>query len=63
MFKMKYLVNKMQSNILLQQVGWLDGKGGLMINVFISILKVKGSNLTSGVCVVDNGKLTKYSPI
>jgi hypothetical protein len=28
MFKIKYLINKMQCNILSQQVGWLDGKGG-----------------------------------
>jgi hypothetical protein len=27
MFKMKHLINKMQCNILSQQVGWLDGKG------------------------------------
>jgi hypothetical protein len=27
MFKMKYLVNKMQCNILAQQVAWFDGKG------------------------------------
>jgi len=34
-----------------------------MVGVFISILKVKGSNLTSGVRMVNNGKLTKYSSI
>ncbi len=50
---MKYLINIMQCNILSQQVGWLDGR------VFFSILKVKGSNLTSDMCVVNNGKLTK----
>jgi hypothetical protein len=44
MFKMKYLINKMQCNILSQQVG------GLMVGAFASILKVKRSNLTSGVC-------------
>jgi glucan-binding YG repeat protein len=27
MFKMKYLINKMQCNILSQQVGWVDGGG------------------------------------
>jgi len=26
-FKMKYLINKIQCNILSQQVGWLDGRG------------------------------------
>jgi hypothetical protein len=57
MFKMKYLINKMQCNILSQQVG------GLMVGAFASILKVKRSNLTSGVCVVNNGKLIGYSPI
>jgi hypothetical protein len=31
-----------------------------MVGVFASILKVKGSNLTSGACVVNNGKLIKY---
>ncbi len=35
MFKMKYLINRMQYNILSQQVGWFDGK------MFASILKVK----------------------
>jgi hypothetical protein len=28
-----------------------------MVGVFASILEVKGSNLTNGVFVVDNGKL------
>jgi hypothetical protein len=51
---MKYLINKIQYNILSQQVG------GLMVGVFASILKVKGSNLTSDVCIVNNDKLTKY---
>jgi hypothetical protein len=37
--------------------------GGLMVGVFASILKVKGSNVTSGVCVVNSGRLTKYFPI
>jgi hypothetical protein len=27
MFKMKYLINKMQCNTLSQQVWWLDGRG------------------------------------
>jgi hypothetical protein len=31
-----------------------------MVGVFTSILKVKGSNLTNGVFVVNNGKLTKH---
>ncbi len=34
-----------------------------MVRVFAFILKDKGSNFTSGVCVVNNGKLTEYSPI
>ncbi len=32
----------------------------LMVNVFVIILKVKGTNLTNGVFVVNNGKLAKY---
>jgi len=27
MFKMKYLINRMQCNTLSQQVWWFDGKG------------------------------------
>jgi hypothetical protein len=27
MFKIKYLINIVQCNILLQQVGWFDGRG------------------------------------
>jgi hypothetical protein len=34
-----------------------------MVKVFASILKVKGSNFTSGVCVVNNDKLIEYSRI
>jgi hypothetical protein len=34
-----------------------------MVGVFTSILKVKGLNLISGVCVVSSGKLTEYFPI
>jgi hypothetical protein len=32
-----------------------------MVGVFVSILEVKKSNLTNGVFVVNNGKLTEYS--
>jgi len=31
-----------------------------MVRVFTSILKVKGSNLTNSVCMVNIGKLTEY---
>jgi hypothetical protein len=31
-----------------------------MIGVFSSILNVKGSNFTNGVCMVNNGKLIEY---
>jgi len=31
-----------------------------MVGVFASILKVKGSNLTSSVCMDNNGKLTEW---
>jgi len=34
-----------------------------MVRVFTFILKVKGSNLTSGVWVVNSGKLIEYSLI
>jgi hypothetical protein len=34
-----------------------------MVKVFASILKVKSSNLTNGVFMVNNGKLTKYFPM
>jgi hypothetical protein len=38
-------------------------RGALMVHVFASILKVKESNITSGVCVVNSGKLIEYFPI
>jgi hypothetical protein len=34
-----------------------------MVRVLASILKVKGSNFTGGVCMVNNGKLIEYFPI
>jgi hypothetical protein len=34
-----------------------------MAGVFASIIEVKGSNLTNGVFVVNNGELIKYSPM
>jgi len=37
--------------------------GGLMVGVFAYILKVKKSNLTNGVFMVNNGKLNKYFPM
>jgi hypothetical protein len=55
MFKMKYLINRMQVNTLSQQVWWPNGK------VFTSILMVNESNLTIGVFVVNSGKLIEYS--
>ncbi len=54
---MKYLINKMQCIILSQQMRWLDGK------VVCFHFKGQGSNLTSGVCVINNGRLTDHSPI
>jgi len=44
MFKMKYLIDIMQCNILSQQVGWLDGRGKS------SILKSRGQT-SQVVCV------------
>jgi len=54
MFKMKYLINKMQCNTLTQQVWCFDGRD--------VCLHPKGqrSNLTNDVFVVNNDKLTKY---
>jgi hypothetical protein len=57
MFKMKGLIIK--CNVTYYHNKWV----GLMVGVFVSILKVKGSNFTSGVCVVNNGKLIKYSHV
>jgi hypothetical protein len=37
--------------------------GGLMVRVFASILKVKGSNLMIGVICGNIGNLTEHSPI
>jgi hypothetical protein len=34
-----------------------------MVKVFAFILKVEGSNLTSGVCKVNSGKVIEYFPI
>jgi len=34
-----------------------------MIGVFASMLKVKGSNFTNDVFVVNNGKLIEYFPM
>jgi hypothetical protein len=55
MFKMKYLINKMQCNTLSKQMWWLDGRG--------VCLHPKGqiSNLTNGVFVVNSGKSIEYS--
>jgi hypothetical protein len=54
MFKMEYLINRLQCNTITMCVmAWVVG-------VFIFILEVKGSNLTNGVFVVVNsGKLTE----
>jgi len=35
----------------------------LMVRVFASILKVKGSNLKNGVFMVNGGKLIEYFPM
>jgi hypothetical protein len=34
-----------------------------MVGMFISILEVKGSNLTNVVFVINNGKLIEYFPM
>jgi hypothetical protein len=53
MFKMKYLINKMQCNTLSQQVWWLDGKGGCLY------LRSQGIKPYKLVFVVNNGKFIK----
>ncbi len=53
MFKMNYLINRMQCNTS-QQVWWFDGR------TICFHLHVKGSNSTNGVFVVNNGKLIQY---
>jgi len=57
MFEMKYLINRMQCYT------YHYNYDRLMVVVFAFILKVKGSNLTDGVFVVNSGKLIKYSPM
>ncbi len=47
----------MQCDTLLQQVWWLDGNGVCLHPIDQRI------NLTNGVFVVNNGKLTKYFPM
>jgi hypothetical protein len=54
MFKMKYLINK--CNV----IQYHNKCGGLIAKVFASILKVKGSNFTNGVFVVNSNKLIEY---
>ncbi len=56
MFKMKYL--KIKCNVT-----YYHKWGGLMVGVFTFILKVKGPNLISDVCVINIGKLIEYSLI
>jgi hypothetical protein len=34
-----------------------------MVRVFASILEVKGTNLTNGAFVINNGKLVEYFPM
>jgi hypothetical protein len=54
---MKHLINKCN-------VTHFHNKcDGLMVGVFTSILKVKGSNFTNGVFLVNNDKLIKYFPM
>jgi hypothetical protein len=57
MFKMKYSINRMQCNILSQQVKWVDGKG--------ACLNSKGQKIKPHEwwCAVNNGMLIEYSPI
>jgi hypothetical protein len=52
---MKYGVNKINTNLFTQQMGWLSGKG-IQFHPW-----VQGSNFTNDIFVVNNGILTKYS--
>jgi hypothetical protein len=54
MFKMKYLINRLQCNTLSQPVWWLDGKD------VCHHTKGQGINYTHGVFMVNNGKLTEF---
>ncbi len=54
---MKYLVNRMQCNILLQQVKWLDGRG---VCLHFKGQGIKPHKWCVCVCVVNNGKLIEY---
>ncbi len=51
---MKYLINRMQCNILSQQVGWLDGKDVGPRS------KGQGIKPHGVLCVVNNGMLIEY---
>ncbi len=55
MFKMKYLINKMQCNILSQQVGWFDSRGVYFHPKNLS------DQTSQMVCAVNSGKLIEYS--
>jgi hypothetical protein len=57
MFKMKYLINKMQCNILSQQMCWFDGKGVCFHP------RGQGIKTSQMVFMINNGKLTKYFPM
>jgi hypothetical protein len=41
--------------------GYVSMAHNLVIRMFTSILEIKGSNLISGVCVVNTSKLIEYS--
>jgi hypothetical protein len=57
MFKMKYLINR------INVTHYHNKCGGLLLGVFTFILDVKGSNFTNDVFMVNSGKLTKCSVI
>jgi hypothetical protein len=53
---MKYLINKMQFDVLSQQMGWLDGRG--------VYLHPRGQRIKPHEwCVVNNGKFVEYFPM
>jgi hypothetical protein len=53
---MRYGVNKINTRLFTQQLGWLG-----VIKEFNSILGVQGSNFTNDIVVINDGILIEYS--
>jgi hypothetical protein len=70
MLKMKYLINRMECNTLLQQVWWIDGRGVYLHFKGQRIKLHKWCVINSNklleyslMHLINSGKLTKYSPM